>query len=278
MLDSVVQELKLGWEWVLPITKFPFEINLILFEVKIMTEWSLSTLLSELHQDVERQLRTARQSFKHPVTKGDATEKVWLQLFDKYLPARYKAQSAHVVDSEGDFSDQIDIVIFDRQYSPFIFNFMDKLVIPAESVYAVFEAKQIMNHKNIVYAKDKVASVRRLSRTSFPITHAASTDPAKEKPPLAIIGGILTLESGWKKPFGKQFQKDVISDDPHGLLDIGCVAAHGHFHFNRVTNNHDVKTGDRAATSFLFDLIKRLQISGTVQMIDIQAYANWLYK
>lgn len=243
-----------------------------------MTEWSLSTLLSELHQDVERQLRTARQSFGHPVTKGDASEKVWLQLFDKYLPARYKAQSAHIVDSESNFSDQIDIVIFDRQYSPFIFNFMDKLIIPAESVYAVFEAKQTMNHKNITYAKEKIASVRRLKRTSLPIPHAASNDPAKEKKPLAIIGGILTLESSWKNPFGKQFQKDVVSEDPDGVLDIGCIAAHGHFHLNKITNTHDVESGDRAATSFLFSLIKRLQLSGTVQMIDIQAYANWLYK
>jgi hypothetical protein len=34
-----------------------------------------------------------------------------------YLPRRYEAASAHVVDSLGNFSDQIDVVLFDRQYS-----------------------------------------------------------------------------------------------------------------------------------------------------------------
>ena len=43
------------------------------------------------------------------------------------------------------FSEQIDVVVFDRQYSPFIFNYEGQTIIPAESVYAVFEAKQTVN-------------------------------------------------------------------------------------------------------------------------------------
>jgi hypothetical protein len=57
----------------------------------------------------------------HPVAKGDASEKVWLTLLQNYLPQRYQAATAYVVDSVGKFSDQIDVVVFDRQYSPFIF-------------------------------------------------------------------------------------------------------------------------------------------------------------
>ena len=69
------------------------------------------------------------------------SEAVWLELLNSYLPTRYQAAKAVVVDSEGAFSDQIDVVVFDRQYSPFIFRFEGQTVIPAESVYAVFEAK-----------------------------------------------------------------------------------------------------------------------------------------
>jgi hypothetical protein len=49
------------------------------------------------------------------------------------------------VDSLGNFSQQIDVVVFDRQYSPFIFDFREQQIVPAESVYAVFEAKQTIN-------------------------------------------------------------------------------------------------------------------------------------
>ncbi len=37
------------------------------------------------------------------------------------------------------------MVVFDRQYSPFIFNYQNQTIIPAEGVYAVFEAKQAAN-------------------------------------------------------------------------------------------------------------------------------------
>ena len=97
-----------------------------------MSEWSLSQLLSGLHDDIQQKLATVRRSFGHPGTKGDASEAVWLELLQTYLPKRYSAASAHVVDSLGTFSDQIDVVVFDRQYSPFIFSYQGQTIIPAE--------------------------------------------------------------------------------------------------------------------------------------------------
>ena len=88
-----------------------------------MSNWSLSQLLGGLHDEIEQRLSIARKSFGHPGTKGNASESVWLEMLQTYLPQRYQAASAHVVDSKGNFSDQIDVVIFDRQYSPFIFKF-----------------------------------------------------------------------------------------------------------------------------------------------------------
>src|SRR5207244_1034528 len=101
--------------------------------------------------------------------------------------------SAHVVDSNGKFSDQIDVVVFDRQYSPFIFQFQGQTIIPAESVYAVFEAKQAINAVQVAYAQEKISTVRCLHRTSLPIPHAGGTYPAKQ--PSHILGGLLTFES-----------------------------------------------------------------------------------
>jgi hypothetical protein len=36
--------------------------------------------------------------------------------------------------------------------------------------------------------------------------------------------------------------------------------------------------GGKPATAFLFNLISQLQFSGTVPMIDVLAYAQWLAK
>jgi hypothetical protein len=185
-----------------------------------MSEWSLSQLLTSLHEDIQQRLATVRKTFNHPGTKGDASENVWISLLDTYLPKRYQAAKAHVVDSLGNFSQQIDVVVFDRQYSPFIFTYENETIIPAESVYAVFEAKQTADASLVAYAQEKVASVRRLHRTSLPIPYAKGVYPAK--PLIPILGGLLTFESEWSPALGPSFEKALAAEvgDGHWLRRI----------------------------------------------------------
>ncbi|AKF87032.1 hypothetical protein MFUL124B02_36475 [Myxococcus fulvus 124B02] len=241
-----------------------------------MADWSLPTLLASLHEDIQQRLSNVRKAFNHPGTKGDASESVWLDLLETYLPKRYQAAKAHVVDSKGEFSQQIDVVVFDRQYSPFIFTYEGEKVIPAESVYAVFEAKQTANAKLVEYAQQKVASVRQLHRTSLPIPYAKGVYPAK--PLIPILGGLLTLESEWSPALGASMEKALTADVGGGRLDIGCVASHGHFFFDEKASKYSFIDESKPATAFLFKLISQLQFSGTVPMIDVEAYGQWLTK
>ena len=237
-----------------------------------MTAWSLSQLLAGLHERIEQELARARASFGHPGTKGDASQYVWLQLLSHYLPERYRAASAHIVDSKGAFSDQIDVVVYDRQYSPVIFKMGEQIILPAESVYAVFEAKQAINLEQVRYATNKVASVRKLHRTSLPIPSAAGMLPARE--PSRIIGGLLCFESDWSPPFGDPLLK-ALRENHEGSLDLGCVAAHGIFNCDE-NGCYSIMPQGKPATAFLFELIARPQAIATVSMIDVRAYAAWL--
>lgn len=239
-----------------------------------MSAWSLSQLLASLHQDIETKLEIVRKSIHHPGSKGDASEDVWIEMLNEYLPKRYQTAKAFVVDSRGNFSQQIDVVVFDRQYSPFIFRFQGQTVIPAESVYAVFEAKQTLNADLVGYAQEKVESVRRLHRTSLPIPHAGGVYPPK--PLIHILGGILTFGSDWTPAMGAPFGRALHEGTGDRQLDIGCVASHGHFFRTPDPSSYHYGTETKPATAFLFKLISRLQFSGTVPMIDVDAYAAWL--
>ncbi|MFV1598684.1 MULTISPECIES: DUF6602 domain-containing protein [unclassified Phaeobacter] len=241
-----------------------------------MSQWSLPKLFASLHRKIDTELSVARESLNHPGTKGDTSEAIWIGLLQQYLPERYRVCSAHIVDSEGAFSDQIDIVVFDRQYSPFVFDFLGAKVVPAESVYAVFEAKQSINAAIIDYARNKVATVRRLSRTSMPFPTA--NGPAAPVPPKQILGGLVTLESDWRTPpLGDALQEKLDSDKSVlSRLDLGCIAAHGIFTFDEEAASHKRIASSSATTKFLFELIARLQTLGTVPMMDIGAYSKWL--
>ena len=196
-------------------------------------------------------------------------------MLEMYLPKRYQAAKAHVVDSHGNFSEQIDVVVFDRQYSPFIFTYENQTIIPAESVYAVFEAKQTVDAALVAYAQEKVASVRRLHRTSLPIPHAGGVYPPK--PLIPILGGLLTFESEWSPALGEPFKRRSgrrrRAPARHRLRRLARSLLP-----RRVGALYNFVNENKPATAFLFKLISRLQFSGTVPMIDIDAYGEWVTK
>lgn len=118
-----------------------------------------------LQDTLEHRLRGDRL-IHHEGEKGAASEEGWRQMLADYLPKRYCVAKAFVIDSLGQQSQQLDLVIHDRQFSPFWFNQDKALYIPAESVYAVFEVKQTLDKSTVRYAGKKAASVRNLHRTS----------------------------------------------------------------------------------------------------------------
>ena len=236
-------------------------------------QWSLPKLMQALHEGVEQELKASREAVAHASAKGESTEEVWRTLFTKYLPQRYAAAKATVVDSKGKFSDQIDIVLFDRQYTPLIFEHHGQMVVPAEAVYALFESKQDIRPRFVRYAQKKVASVRRLHRTSAPVQ---TIDGQRTAAPQPILAGFLAWENKWTtRGIEKYLSPLLAADQGEGRLDFGCIAAYGTFG----CQGADCVTStphDKAATCFLLELITRLQRMGTAPAIDMGAYARWL--
>ncbi len=195
-------------------------------------------------------------------------------MLDTYLPKRYQAAKAHVVDSLGNFSQQIDVVIFDRQYSPFIFTYENETIIPAESEAAVFEAKQTADASLVTYAQQKIASVRSLHRTSLPIPHAGGTYPPK--PLIPILGGLLTFESGMEPCAGEILRPSADRRPRRGAAGHRVRSCSRPFLFDHAAGSYSFINENKPATAFLFKLISQLQFSGTVPMIDVEAYGQWL--
>lgn len=214
----------------------------------------------------------------HSVDKGDNSEKNWIKWFETYFPRRYRAAKATVIDSRGNISDQIDVVLYDAQYSYLAFNQNGILYIPAESVYAVFEVKQKLNKTNMEYAGGKAESVRKLYRTSAPIPYAGGV--YESKPLHRILAGILTTTSEWKEPFEEPFKepfKECLSQYAEKQqIDCGCVLQGGAFCFDY--SNKKLKTSKKEETLiyFFLQLLNLLQKIGTVPAIEFAEYMKVL--
>lgn len=235
----------------------------------ILNRWKLPDLLKWVHQDVQSQLKAARESIGHEGEKGDVTEQVWIDLFNQYLPTRYHAIKGFVVDHHGNFSDQIDVIIHDRHFTPRIFAFKRLQVVPIESVYAVFECKQVMNKTNLLYARKKLLSVKVLEATSAPIYQHGQDEPRTGKPP-EVFGGLLSLESSWSSLAGKPFRKAMLTNKSIPLLRIGCAASDGLFEY--INGELNIETKGQHATRFLMRLTALLQTMGSVAAIEMDKY------
>lgn len=178
---------------------------------------SIADLVKSRNDQAKGQLSEARKIIDHPVAKGDEGERIWIDILNRYLPERYCARSAFVIDSDSRYSDQIDVVIHDAFYTPFVFCFGGYEIVPAESVYAVFEVKQSVNQKHLDYASKKIESVRRLGRKYN------STKEVSEPKGNRIIGGLLstTTDMSWRKS-GRI--SSYLKDHSGGMLDIVCSA------------------------------------------------------
>lgn len=234
---------------------------------------NLRTLYTSTHKRLRTDLEASRDSLSHGPAKGSASETNWLRMLQEHLPHRYRADQAFIIDSNGKRSQQIDVVIFDRQYTPVLFNHADEKYIPAESVYAVFEVKQKINASSLKYAGEKAASVRRLKRTSAKITHAGGTH--KPRKPFPILTGILAYESN-RSYSGEDALKGALEKlVPKARLDFGCTATVGAFEVKSWTNGVPeivLGTSETALSWFLLRLLARLQGLGTVTAIQYDRY------
>jgi hypothetical protein len=238
---------------------------------------NLATAMNWLHGDLVHALTNGRNLLPHTTEVGDNSELHWIEMLRSFLPKRYSVDKAFVIDVNGSLSEQLDVVIHDRQYSPQIFrNANGTVYVPAESVYAVFDAKQDLDRGTYSETVDKVRSARALERTSAPIPHAGGTFDAKEPP--RILGGILTVASGWKPPFGEAFHKAVETwSDDQVRLDIGCAANDGAFQ----TTLRDGSLATEVWTTspgtlvwFVTRLLAQLQVMATVPAMDIARWAD----
>ena len=262
----------------------------------------LGDLFSSLQNQMVAQLSTNRDFIGHPTSKGDSLENTWIEWLRKYLPNRYSVDKAIIIDSLGNLSDQIDLVIYDQQYTPFVLTQNGIHYIPAEGVYAIFEVKpdlqgniQVQGESisYIEYAGRKIESVRKLKRTSTNIIDRGKKfDP---RPLTKIIGGILTSSNEIKKVETIEAHLKALK----GLkaIDMGCAVTYGSFYIDfegdeipsetnfekrindyytsRVIKSVEFSKPETSLVTFFFQLMRYLQQTiGTVAAIDLNEYSK----
>ena len=219
-------------------------------------------------------LGVGRSVGSHPVAIGDDSELNWKGMLESILPTRYRVSKGFAIDADGGRSGQIDLLIYDRHFSPVLLDVGDYLFVPAEAVFAALEVKQTMDRGTVEYAAEKVASVRSLRRTSAPVPYVEGKYKPKELH--RIIGGLLTMDSGWNPPLGEPLEKALQDFGGDGSLDMGCALRAGSFEADEDGGSMTRCGTDEALIFFVVRLLRRLQRMASPPAIEYDEYARAL--
>ena len=258
----------------------------------------LMLLFESLQKQMLAELSTNRLFIDHPGTKGDSIENGWIEWLRKYLPNKYSVDKAIVIDSLGNISHQMDLVIYDEQFTPFVFNQNGIKYVPAEGIYAVFEVKPEINKGYIEYAGEKIASVRALHRTATTFINGGRK--CSPRGFTKILGGILTISNSFTTENNETLEKHLKNLKALESMEMGCIVDYGCFiidylnpkavgdendfgqmdEFRRYYSERKVQkiifsSSQYALVSFFLQLTRYLQQAiGTIPAIDMNAYAH----
>ncbi|MEB3012423.1 DUF6602 domain-containing protein [Parvimonas sp. D2] len=100
--------------------------------------------IKENYLKMERELVTQLNYnvSNHDLTAGTYREEIWADFFRRIVPKKFNiARSVFIIDSKENISKEVDIAIYDEQYTPYIFNYGLIKFIPIEAVAAVVQCK-----------------------------------------------------------------------------------------------------------------------------------------
>lgn len=100
----------------------------------------------------------------HHGISGSFREEMWMNFFGTIVPKKYTlAQGVKIIDSRGNISNEVDIAIYDEQYTPYVFQYGTLKFIPIEAVVVVIECKSKETTDKYEELERWVESIKKLT-------------------------------------------------------------------------------------------------------------------
>jgi hypothetical protein len=105
----------------------------------------------------------------HPPTVGAFYEMILRKFLKDFVPNKYKISTGFVVDIEpNNLSRQIDILIYENDTFPPIYQHEDLVIVESSAVYAAIEVKGQINSGAITLAKENMETFKKVT---YPFTN-----------------------------------------------------------------------------------------------------------
>jgi hypothetical protein len=208
-------------------------------------------ILEEYWSGVLRRLQAEVDTFNrlidHQGEKGRENELSLARVLERLVPSKYGIGSGLLVDSQGNYSKQMDIVVYDHSEEPALMAQTNQVLFPVENVRLCIEVKTTADKEEIEDAVEKMTSIRDLKSHS---THPSFAFVGYQASQLAktIAGHLKAGEQGSRLDFACVLQLGMFASKAKFAPG---VAESEEEHVVGVTLMHNRAKNARIAGSFM---------------------------
>lgn len=138
--------------------------------------------------------------YAHPSGVGDDREYAMMDVLREVLPQRYGADKGRLFDAVGAISNELDIIIYEKDELFLGLDVGGRKLIPIESVYGVIEVKSRLDKDNYTAAISTLRSIehlRRFYRWNDQLTHLTDDNQSKIDSGVLATQGHLNVGVVW---------------------------------------------------------------------------------
>lgn len=111
--------------------------------------------------------RKTTSMIDHPGEKGTSRENALIKYLRPHIPDKYEMSEGIIVDSQDHQSKQVDVIIHDKNTTPFLQDTSLSKIIPIECVYSVIEVKSLLTKDTLEQSIKNIQSVRSLYKNTI---------------------------------------------------------------------------------------------------------------
>ncbi|PJW21989.1 hypothetical protein CV632_01305 [Geobacillus thermodenitrificans] len=120
---------------------------------------------AEIASEIKRESDKVKIGFStHTLSAGENREDIVRDFLKNYIPKAYGVDTGLILSSEGEFSNQADLVIFDQLYNTPLYPTSTNKLWFVESIYALIEVKTHLNPDSLNDSIEKCKKFKKLKR------------------------------------------------------------------------------------------------------------------
>lgn len=198
----------------------------------------LPRMMNLASKDLQLSLERARDAIEHNLSTGQALEEAVRVFLRKHLHSGLGITQGQVIDTAGNVTKQLDVIVYDAQSTPMLFTSEDEghQLVPVEGVVGVVEVKATISASSLPAIIANMQSVKSMTKSAYhqPTRQALITNTytmfGDELEHFPIVYSLFAFESSEMENLVRAFRKlnDVLPPsqriDNTCLLDRGLIA------------------------------------------------------